>query len=309
MTTYSALQLKNLARAAGFAACGIAPAGRVAPWREAQLRKWLADGRQGAMRYMQEHLDLRLDPTLLVPGARSVVSVALNYCPMRLQPEGTYRFARYAYGRDYHDVMRQKLRSLAERLGLQGRAFCDTAPLDEHYWAWRGGLGWLGRHTQLILPGAGSYFFLGELVLTAEADAYDEPMPSRCGTCRACIQACPAGALSADGGIDARRCLSYLTIEWRGPLPSGTAALMGHCVYGCDRCAEACPHNRLARPTAEPALQPRPEFLNMTAAGWRALTPEDYRRIFKGSAVKRAKYEGLMRNIRAAAAADEGTEA
>ena len=281
MTTYSALQLKNLARAAGFAACGIAPAGRVAPWREAQLRKWLADGRQGAMRYMQEHL----------AGADFILE----------------RTASVFYRMD--DVMRQKLRSLAERLGLKGRAFCDTAPLDEHYWAWRGGLGWLGRHTQLILPGAGSYFFLGELVLTAEADAYDAPMPSRCGTCRACIQACPAGALSADGGIDARRCLSYLTIEWRGPLPSGTAALMGHCVYGCDRCAEACPHNRLARPTAEPALQPRPEFLNMTAAGWRALTPEDYRRIFKGSAVKRAKYEGLMRNIRAAAAADEGTEA
>lgn len=302
---FSAETVKTRAREAGFSACGIVPAEKVASWRVAQVRQWLDAGRNGTMDYLSRHFEMRADPTLLVPGAKSIICVALNYFPALSQQEPTYHFARYAYGQDYHEVVRRKLRQLQEQLGLTGRAFCDTAPVDERYWAWRSGLGWLGRNTQLIVPHAGSYFFLGELMVMEEADAYDEPMASRCGSCRACIEACPAGALSADKGLDARRCLSYLTIESREDLPAEAAGQMGNCVYGCDRCAEACPWNRFAQPTQEADLQPREAFLQMTAADWQQLTREQYQQLFKGSAVKRAKYEGLVRNIKAVAGAHE----
>ena len=191
-----------------------------------------------------------------------------------------------------------------QQLGLEegrdGRVFVDTAPIDEKYWAQQCGLGWRGRHSQLILPRAGSYFFLGELVLVHQADAYDAPMQSHCGNCRRCIDACPTGALRGDGTLDARRCLSYLTIEHRGALPHGTGERMGRCLYGCDRCAEVCPWNkRFATPTRIAALQPRPACEHRTPADWLALTEDAYRRLFSKSAVKRAKYDGLMRNIHA----------
>lgn len=316
----SATDVKTSARQLGFSACGLAPAARVAPWQEERVRQWLAAKRNGNMDYLERHLQLRLDPTLLVEGAQTVVSVALNYYPRQTLSARGYSFARYAYGKDYHDVVRRKLRQLMAALGLDepadGRPFCDTAPIDERYWAWRAGLGWIGRNTQLIIAptaagdrqaAGGSYFFLGELVLTREADAYDAPIASRCGKCRACIDRCPTRALSGEG-LDARRCLSYLTIEHRGELPPDTGELMGQCVYGCDRCSEACPWNRLSQPATDPDLQPTEEFLGMTQADWNALTPERYRRLFKGSAVKRAKYEGLMRNIRAARKASDKIE-
>lgn len=286
----------------GFSACGLSPAAPLRADHAARRLRWLREGRHAGMDYLARNLVLRLDPRRLVPGARTVVSVALNYF-VPAAPAAGYTFARYARGLDYHDVVRDRLRRLLGALGLEehrhGRVFCDTAPIDERYWAVRGGLGWQGRNGQLIVPGAGSYFFLGELVLTLPADRYDRPVPSRCGTCRRCLDACPAGALLGDGRLDARRCLSYLTIEHRGALPPGTGELMGRCAYGCDRCAEVCPWNRLARPTGVAEFAPRPELLAMTDEAWRALTPEDYRRLFKGSAVKRAKYEGLMRNISA----------
>lgn len=301
--TLSAQQVKAEALRLGFAACGLAPALPLDAAHAARVRQWLAEGRHGDMAYLANHLEKRLDPRLLVEGAQTVVSVALNYYTgTSLAPEG-YDFARYAQGRDYHDVVREKLRALMAALGLQehtdGRCFCDTAPVDERYWAMRCGLGWNGRSGQLVIPGAGTYFFLGELILLHPADAYDSPVPSRCGTCRSCIDACPTGALLGDGSLDARRCLSYLTIEHRGDLPADTGDHMGHCVYGCDRCAEACPWNRFARPTAETDFQPSDALRRMTADDWQHLTPEQYRTLFKGSAVKRAKYEGLLRNIRA----------
>ena len=293
----------------GFSACGLAPAEPLSPGRVAEYRRWLDEGRHGEMDYLARHAGLRQDPRRLVEGARTVVSVALNYYQDIQWPEGGYRLARYACGRDYHDVVKAKLRQLMCRLGLEegadGRVFCDTAPVDERYWAVRCGLGWRGRNGQLILPGAGSYFFLGELVLLLPADRYDRPVPGRCGSCRRCVEACPAGALPGDGTMDARRCLSYLTIERRGPLPSGTGRQMGHCIYGCDRCAEVCPWNRFARPAAGEDFRPREALLSMTPAAWKKLTEEDYRTLFRGSAVKRAKYEGLMRNIRAVAAEEE----
>ena len=183
---------------------------------------------------------------------------------------------------------------------LEGsRVFTDTAPVDERYWAWKSGLGWIGKNSQLIIPGAGSYFFLGELFLTLPADVYDQPVENRCGPCTKCLRACPAQCLS-ERGLDARKCLSYLTIEYRGDtLPEGTGEQMGEMFYGCDRCGDVCPWNRLARPTNIEAFQPSPALLAMTWEDWRQLTIEEYRTLFKGSAVKRAKYEGLKRNIEA----------
>lgn len=290
----------------GFCACGLAPAAPVDAAHAAYVRRWLAAGCQGEMDYLARRLELRLDPRQLVPGARTVVAVALPYAPTAaLRPDG-YALARYALGRDYHDVVRERLRRLMAALGLHedadGRPFCDTAPVDERYWAVRCGLGWTGRNRQLVVPGYGSYVFLGELVLCRPADAYDVPLAPRCGGCRRCLDACPAGALTADG-LDARRCLSYLTIEQRGPLPPGTGARMGRCIYGCDRCAEACLWNVRLAHAADPAFEPSPALRAMTAAQWHALSPEDYRALFRGSAVRRAKYEGLLRNIRAVEAA------
>ncbi len=287
----------------GFSACGLAEAQPVGTEAAARFDRYLAEGRHATIDYLVRQRELRLDPRRLLPGTRTVVSVALNYYPARRLAADRYRFAYYAYGLDYHDVVRRRLRTLFERLralygsGLEGRAFCDTAPLPERYWAWKAGLGWTGRNTQLILPGQGSYFFLGELLLNAPADRYATPLAPQCGTCRCCLDACPGRALDEAGGLDARRCLSYLTIEHRGPLPEGVR--LGRCIYGCDRCQTVCPHNLSASPTDIPEFSPSDALMDMRPADWQALSVERYRALFRGSAVKRAKYEGLMRNIRA----------
>lgn len=297
--------IKAEARSLGFFACGMAKAEAVDDETARRVRQWLDSGGNAGMAYMANYTDKRLDPRLLMDGVKSIVSLALNYAPANRIPEGEYQLAAYAYGQDYHEVMKQKLRLLAESAmtqveGLACRGFCDTAPVLERYWAVRAGLGWTGRNHQLIIPNAGSMFFLGELFLDVELE-YDSPMANRCGHCHACIDACPTKALSADGeGFRADRCLSYLTIENRDAIPPEAAHAMHGTIYGCDRCQQACPWNRFASPTNEPGLQPKEELLNMKKDDWHSLTVEDYRRLFKGSAVKRAKYEGLMRNIRAA---------
>jgi len=308
----SSNRIKAEARDLGFFACGIAKAGRVDAGTEETLKRWLGKGRHAGMAYMADNTDKRLDPRLLMEGVRSIVCVAMSYAPARRLPEDGLQFADYALGKDYHFIVKDRLRLLAERLGLRSyRVFCDSAPVLERYWAAKAGLGWGGRNHQLIIPHAGSMFFLGELLIGEEVE-YDRPVRSRCGKCRACIDACPTGALKEetstahDGGteqcrtgFDAGLCLSYLTIENRGEIPRSAARKMGNTVYGCDRCQKACPWNRFAVPTDEPLLQPGDELLGMTNDKWSRLTPDDYRRIFKGSAVKRVKYEGLMRNIRA----------
>ena len=310
----------------GFSHVGLAPAEPVPDEFMARYERWLREGCQGDMHYLENHLALRRDPRLLLPGAKTVVSLAMSYNPgdQPTQPG----LALYAQGRDYHEVVRERLAMLVENLkseelrvnSLAYRICVDTAPVMEKYWAWRCGLGWIGRHTQLIIPGEGSAFFLAEILLTAEADHYDRPLTSHipaqessvedgenlfplgrgwrgasCGHCRRCLDACPTGALS-DDGLDARRCLSYLTIEHRGPLPEGVGRHLSECFYGCDRCLRACPH---FRPSASPVqdFRPSPPLLAMTPADWKRLTPDQYRELFRGSAVKRAKYEGLMRNI------------
>lgn len=301
-----AAHIKAEALRLGFSACGLAPAAPVDRLHADAFRRWTGEGQQAGMDYMARHEDLRLDPRLLAEDCRTVVSVALNYRPPTELPEGRLQIAWYAYGQDYHDVVREKLRRLLETLqqewpegGLSGRVCCDTAPVLERYWAWRCGIGWLGRHTQLTVPRAGSAFFLGEILLNREADCYDSPMDSLCGGCTRCVDACPTQAITPDGRLDARRCLSYLTIENRGPIPDEAAARMYPYFYGCDRCLKACPHLRSGTPTRETAFAPRPELLDMTDDDWYALDVEQYRRLFKGSAVKRAKFEGLKRNLAA----------
>lgn len=307
-------KIKAEASRLGFLDCGFA---RAEPVSEAMRRHylgWLADGRNADMAYLGNNLDKRFDPRLLMPGVKTIVVVAQNYFPARRLPEGEPQIADYALGLDYHDIVKQKLRQLAATVGIADyRAFVDTAPVLERYWAVRAGLGWIGKNQQLIIPHAGSEFFLGELFVTVELPP-DEPLPNRCGTCHRCVDACPTHALSLPatcvegyGDItrfDARLCLSYQTIENRGELTVGAKAAMGDTFYGCDRCQRACPWNRFAKPSTEPLLQPREELLAMTRQKWGNLTEEDYRRLFKGSAVKRAKYEGLMRNIKACLAGE-----
>lgn len=307
-------KIKAEASRLGFFVCGFA---RAEPVSEAMRRHylgWLANGRNADMAYLGNNLDKRLDPRLLMPGVKTIVVVAQNYFPARRLPEGEPQIADYALGLDYHDIVKQKLRQLAATVGIADyRAFVDTAPVLERYWAVRAGLGWIGKNQQLIIPHAGSEFFLGELFVTVELPP-DEPLPNRCGTCHRCVDACPTHALSLPatcvegyGDItrfDARLCLSYQTIENRGELTVDAKAAMGDTFYGCDRCQRACPWNRFAKPGTEPLLQPREELLAMTRQKWENLTEEDYRRLFKGSAVKRAKYEGLMRNIKACLAGE-----
>ena len=308
-TGLSASSIKSFARSLGFFSCGIAKAGPVDESTAQQYRRWLDNGEEASMAYMANYQEKRLDPRLLVPGVRSIISLALNYAPSRLLPKGEYQFAAYALGQDYHNLMKEKMRKLAEEIenqqplpleeDLSIRCFCDTAPVLERYWAQKAGLGWVGRNHQLIIPHAGSMFFLGEIFIPFDVDAYDEPMPNRCGNCHRCIDACPTHAIVPGEDFHARRCLSYQLIENRGELSEEAKAAMGDTIYGCDRCQTACPWNRFATPNTEPDLQPKPELLSMNKDKWHHLTVEDYRRLFKGSAVKRVKFEGLIRNITA----------
>ena len=293
----SSEQIKAEAKALGFFACGIAKAESVSASHADMFRRWLDTCGYADMDYMARNIDKRLNPLLLMPDVKSIVSVALNYAPGERIPEGELQFAAYALGLDYHGIVKSRLHTLASRLGLTTyRAFCDTAPVLERYWAAQSGIGWIGHNHQLIIPHAGSMFFLGELFIDIELD-YDSPVTPHCGTCHACLDACPTGAISTQRPFCSSRCLSYLTIENRGDIPSDIASKMGDTVYGCDRCLNACPWNRFATPTNDPLLRPKAELLRMTRADWQHLTVEQYRRLFKGSAVKRAKYEGLMRNI------------
>ena len=311
MSLRSSNDIKAEAYDLGFYACGIAKASPVDAATASRYREWVDCGSHGEMGYMQNNIDKRLDPRLLMPGVQSIVSVAMSYAPEQSLPQDSYQISVYALGRDYHDLMKERLHQLAARIGAtEYRAFCDTAPVLERYWAWRAGIGWIGRNHQLIIPGAGSMFFLGELFLTEPLD-YDSTLPSRCGKCEACVRACPSGALSISDGVtsfDARRCLSYQTIEYRGALSAEVVKSMGNRIYGCDTCQQVCPHTRRGVPTTESALHPSEQLLSMTPSDWHTLTHEQYLALFRGSAVKRAKYEGLMRNIRAARESSSAAE-
>ncbi len=304
----SADYIKKSAADLGFSACGVCKAEKMDNDYFESIKKYIAEGRNGTMDYLARNMDLRQNPQKLVEGTKTIVSVALNYYPAQKMNPDEYTLSYYAYGKDYHVVVKQRLfelfRLLKEKLSendftLEGRAFCDTAPVSERYWAWRAGVGFIGKNTLLIIPHKGSFFFLGELFLNVEADKYDEPLKNFCGNCTKCIDACPGGAIYEPYALDARRCLSYLTIENRGELPAGTENKMETCIYGCDRCQSACPHNRFAVPTKVTEFSPPEKLLKMTKDDWNSLTEQEYCALFKGSAVKRAKYSGLMRNINA----------
>lgn len=290
--------IKQRAKELGFTACGITRATAVSEEVRRQFDEWIASGAHGGMNYMTGNYGKRMNPTMLVEGCRSIIVVAQNYYTSSVSPY----LSRYAQGKDYHKVVKDKLFLLLQYINqftpTKGRAFCDSAPVLERYWAVQAGLGWCGKNRQLVIPHAGTHFFLGELFIDTEA-AYDAPYTAtHCGMCNACIENCPAQALS-DKGLDARRCLSYLTIEHRGTLPQGTGAKMEVCFYGCDRCQSVCPHNRHAAPTNEKQFNPSEALLAMETGDWEGLTQERFDELFGESAVQRCGYTQLMRNIEA----------
>lgn len=298
-------QIKQEAQRLGFDACGIA---QMAPADTEVLYfdQWIAEGCHAGMKYMENYRDIRLNPAGLVDQARSVISVALNYYPKIRQEPDAPRVSFYAYGEDYHTVVKDKLRLLWQyiveitdadlALSISARAFTDSAPILERYWAWKAGLGWIGKNTNLIIPGKGSFFFLGEIVTTLELD-YDTPQKSRCGQCTRCLDACPTGALERPHKLNAAKCLSYLTIEHKGEIPDEEAGRLENRLYGCDTCQEVCPWNRFATATPVEAFHPNPALLSLKKEDLQFFSREEYNRIFARSAVKRAKYEGLIRTI------------
>jgi epoxyqueuosine reductase len=298
-----AARIREEAARLGFAFTGIAKAG---PLEEEarRLEEWLHRGYHGKMQYMENHFDKRTDPAKLVPGARSVIVLLHNYFPKEKQQDpDAPKLARYAFGEDYHFVLKRKLKDLLgfirDQAGeVNGRCFVDSAPVMERDWAKRTGLGWTGKNTLLINPKAGSYFFLAELILDLELPP-DQPMKDYCGTCRRCIDACPTAAISPDGYLlDASRCISYLTIELRDKtLPDEFRDEMDNWMFGCDVCQEVCPWNRFSSPHNEPAFEPKPELMKMKNKEWRELTEEVFQEVFKKSAARRTKFEGLKRNI------------
>lgn len=298
--------IKAEATRLGFDVCGISKAEKVDEKVCQAFRNWISAGNQATMDYMANHIEKRLDPTLLVEGTKSVISVAMNYFPKQ-EIEG-YQLAWYAYGKDYHDVMKEHLFQLLQYIKqiipeAEGRCFCDTAPIMERYWAEKSGIGWRGKNTQLIIPHHGTAFFLGEILINLEL-CYDEPQKNHCGNCNACQESCPMQALYIDSEtgypmLNANLCLSFQTIENRGEISPEAQEKMGHCIYGCDLCQKVCPHNSFAQPTTHKEFIPTKELMEMTPEKWQKLSVEQYQALFKGSAVKRAKYGGLIRNIKA----------
>jgi len=298
---FSAAEIKEKAKKTGFDACGIAQVA-TADSEALFFDRWLKEGNHAGMAYMENHREIRLNPAGLVEGAKTVISVALNYYPEQKLPPEAPHIAYYAYGKDYHFVIKEMLNELWSAVTGQtdtgtARFFTDSAPILERYWAWKAGLGWIGKNTNLIIPGKGSFFFLGEIVTSLEADHYDMPQKDRCGSCSRCLEACPTEALEGPRHLNARKCLSYLTIENRGEIPAEQAACLGNRLYGCDTCQEVCPWNRFARPTRIEAFRPAPALLSLRKEDLKGFSREEYNRIFAKSAVKRAKYEGLIRNI------------
>ncbi|MEG0949237.1 MAG: tRNA epoxyqueuosine(34) reductase QueG [Bacteroidales bacterium] len=284
----------------GFDACGIAAAAEVSD--ALFLEKWLQEGCAAEMQYMHNHFEKRTDPRLLVEGCRSVIVVALNYYPAVKQHPDAPQFSYYAYGKDYHEVVKDKLRALYEYIHREiapvtGRMFTDSAPVLERYWAVKAGLGFIGKNTQLIIPGKGSYFFLGELLIDLELQP-DAPLSLSCGNCTRCLEACPPNALTPRR-LDARRCISYQTIENKGEIAPATASVLKNMIYGCDICQQVCPWNRFARPNRTPEFQPSEAFLSLDKERLEMLSEDEFREIFRHSAVKRAGYKGLKRNLAA----------
>ena len=292
--------IKEEAKRLGFMSCGISKA-EFLEEEAPRLEDWLNKNRNGEMRYMENHFDKRLDPTLLVPGAKSVVSMLLNYYPEETQREDSYKISKYAYGRDYHFVIKDKLKDLLtfirENIGeVDGRAFVDSAPVLDKAWAAKSGLGWIGKHSNLLTKQVGSFYFIAELIIDLELD-YDTPVTDHCGSCTACIDACPTQAIVEPYKVDGSKCISYFTIELKDELPNSFKNTFDDWMFGCDVCQDVCPWNRFSKPHNEPLFNPNPEILSYTKENWQELTQQVFSEIFRKSAVKRTKFEGLKRNI------------
>ncbi len=295
------LLIKQEAARLGFSFCGISEA-RFLVEEAPRLENWLNQNMHGQMGYMANHFDMRLDPTLLVPGAKSVVSLMLNYYPEEHQPEGIPKISKYAYGEDYHKVIKRKLKefinTLKERIGdVNGRAFVDSAPVLDRAWAKNSGLGWIGKNGNLINKGAGSFFFLAELIIDLELE-YDGPVKDYCGSCTRCIDACPTGAIVEPMVVDGSRCISYYTIELRDAIPNSEKGKFDNWAFGCDICQDVCPWNRFSKPTTIAEFSPNAEGLNMTENNWEEMTEEVFGRVFAKSALKRAGFNGIKKNIK-----------
>jgi epoxyqueuosine reductase len=267
-----------------------------------KLEKWLQEGKHGKMQYMENHFDMRLDPRLLVPSAKSVVSLIYNYFPSQTQRTDSFKISKYAYGQDYHFVLKEKLKQFLEKIRIQvgevdGRVFVDSAPVMDKAWAKKAGLGWVGKNSNLIHTKKGSFFFIAELIIDLELTP-DGPIRDYCGTCTKCIDACPTDAIVKPYVVDGSKCISYLTIELKDEiLPKEFANKMNDWVFGCDICQDVCPWNRFSNPHTEPLFQANKNLLSLSKGDWKDLSDEFFNELFKKSAVKRTKKSSLMRNI------------
>lgn len=281
--------------------CGISKAGFLET-EAPRLEKWLNSNSHGQMSYMENHFDKRLDPTLLVDDAKSVVSLLLNYFPEQNQIEDTFKISKYAYGTDYHLVVKEKLKellySINENIGaVSGRAFVDSAPVLDKAWAAKSGLGWIGKNSNLITQRVGSFYFIAELIIDLELD-YDTITSDHCGTCTACIDSCPTQAIESPYVVNGSKCISYYTIELKDNLPVDMKGKFDDWAFGCDVCQDVCPWNRFSKPHNEPLFNANPDLLSMSKQDWIEITEETFKAVFKNSPLKRTKYDGLMRNIK-----------
>ena len=293
--------IKTEAMRLGFMSCGISRAGfleKEAPRLESYLNK----GMHGEMKYMENHFDKRLDPTKLVEGSKSVISLLLNYYPHELQRQDSYKISKYAYGTDYHFVIKDKLKDLLtfmrEEIGeIEGRAFVDSAPVLDKAWAAKSGLGWIGKNSNLLTKQVGSFYFIAELIVDLDLE-YDTPVTDHCGSCTACIDACPTQAIVEPYKVDGSKCISYFTIELKEDLPTPLKGNFEDWMFGCDICQDVCPWNKFSKAHSEPLFNPHPVLLEMEKKEWQEITIDTFNEIFRKSAVKRTKYEGLKRNIK-----------
>ncbi|MCT4623957.1 MAG: tRNA epoxyqueuosine(34) reductase QueG [Schleiferiaceae bacterium] len=293
--------IKTEAQRLGFLSCGISKAGFLEE-EAPRLEQWLNNGFHGTMSYMENHFDKRLDPTKLVEGSKSVISVLLNYFPEEELGDGNQRkISKYAYGEDYHYVLKDKLRELThfiqENIGeVSGRAFVDSAPVLDRVWAKKAGLGWIGKHSLLLSKKAGSFYFIGELILDLELEP-DGPTTDHCGQCTACMDACPTEAIIQPYVVNSNKCISYLTIELKDAIPSSFKGQTEDWAFGCDVCQDVCPWNRFSKPHQEPRFRPSEELKELVESDWMELTQDVFKKVFKSSAVKRTKFTGLNRNL------------
>jgi epoxyqueuosine reductase len=295
--------IKSSAKSLGFDYCGIAKAERLD--EDAQrLESWLNKGFQGSMNYMNNYFDLRIDPSKLVPGAKSVITLLLNYFPAEHQNVDAPKVSKYAYGKDYHEVIKEKLKTflqlIKENIGdVHGRGFTDSAPVLERSWAQKSGLGWIGKNGNLITKNNGSFFFIATLITDLELETDNPFIKDYCGTCTKCIDSCPTDAILPDKVIDGSKCISYFTIELKNLLiPGEMKGKFENQLFGCDICQDVCPWNRFSTPTTETAFTPLREILNFTKNEWEEITEESFKVIFKDSPLKRAKFEGIKRNLK-----------